>query len=301
MKRINKTDSRIYRTAYGWFAVLFSIPFIAIGTYFALAGFGYLPIPGKVNGPLWVLGTVGLAFAMSGLVLCSHGIRGVMQKRRAAAVGQYGLSSSGEPWLVDYPWDRRGIWDNASGRCIHMLTGFILFAVFMSPFNWWAFLSGEGPLMVKLIVGLFDAITIGIFVAFIYRLLQYAKFGSSYLEFLNFPFFPGGKLKVALSPHRFEEMDVTLRFVEERFETHGSGKNRSQTLVTYEHYSEKVKLQEPMTFDKLGIEFDIPENPDWVNRLSADPGVRYWELVVEASVPGIDFRTTFPVPVYKRP
>ena len=50
---------------------------------------------------------------------------------------------------------------------------------------------------------------------------------------------------------------------------------------------------------EVEINFDIPDESEWVTELSGTP-VRYWELVVESARPGIDFRTTFPLPVYRR-
>ena len=66
-KTIAKVDSRLARSSYGWGALIMGLPFVVVGGYFALAGFGYLPLPGKANAPLWVIGAVGLSFALASI------------------------------------------------------------------------------------------------------------------------------------------------------------------------------------------------------------------------------------------
>ena len=77
MKSINKVDSRLMRTSYGWAALLMSLPFVGMGVFFALAGFGLIPLPGKANAPLWIIGFIGLMFAFAGLLLMFHSLRGL--------------------------------------------------------------------------------------------------------------------------------------------------------------------------------------------------------------------------------
>ena len=91
----------IYRTGYRGGAALFSLPFIGIGTYFALSGFEYIsPPPGKVNAPLWVIGVIGLAFALAGFMVLAHALRGMRhhaRKRRELELYPE------RPWVSDFP------------------------------------------------------------------------------------------------------------------------------------------------------------------------------------------------------
>lgn len=105
---------------------------------------------------------------------------------------------------------------------------------------------------------------------------------------------------VTFTPNRFANIVFTLRFVEEVFEQRGSGRNRSRQLVTYEHYSEEKRVNTSTSSPGASVKFDVPDNPQWVNNMRETP-MFYWELMVEAEVPGIDFKTTFPLPVYARP
>lgn len=297
MERISKIDTRIQRTAYGPLALLMGLPFFGIGSFFALAGFGVLQLPSKANAPLWVIGGAGIAFAMAGLILIGHSLRGIMYRRHARRIRH---RYPDKPWLYDYPWQATGIRD-AAGRWFNTLLGVLLMAALLTPFNWWAFLSRDGMIAVQIFTGLFDLLLLLAFCSLLYRLLQHAKYGATYLAFDHFPFVPGKPIRLTLSPNRFEGLVATLRYVEERFEARGHGRNRSISHNSYQHYHETKDIEASPAQTDLVIAFELPDNPEWVTRLTADPSIRYWELMVTCEQPGIDFRTTFPLPVYDCP
>lgn len=297
MRSISKTDTRSQATAYGKPAVFLSLPFLAMGGYFALAGFGVLPLHGKANAPLWVIGFVGLAFFTAGTTLLFHGSRGLFNRRRMRRAGERHFS---EPWFVDHPWDPRGIRDQAGRRVLNGLLGLVLIGVLLVPFNWWAFISDAGGWFIGILVGIFDLVWLLIFGATGGHLIRLLRFGHTRLHFRRFPFHPGDRLQVALAGTRLARLKATLRFVEERWETRGSGSNRSTRLVSYEHYDEHKEVAAPSSAPEIEIDFPIPDNGEWTTTLSGKP-VRYWELVVESEQPGVDFRTTFPLPIYPRP
>ena len=292
-KRISKRDTIIHRTAYGGGAVLMGLPFMVIGGYFAVVGFDFLPLPSKANAPLWVIGCVGLAFAVVGLLVFVVGLRGLANRRRAKGL----RGRLDQPWFRDYDWEPRGITDRAFGRPLQSLFFALFMTVFLAPFNWWAFVSPDGNFMIKAIVGIFDLALVLVVGSFFYRLGQFLKYGFSHLRFVRFPFFPGEELAVIFRTNRFEKLTFTLRFVEERLETRGAGSNRSTHHVIDEHYKEQRTLEPRPGDSEVDVAFDLPDNPEWVNAMSGKP-VRYWELLVEAETPGIDFKTSFPVPVY---
>ncbi len=109
----------------------------------------------------------------------------------------------------------------------------------------------------------------------------------------------GERLEVGFAPHRHAELRVTLRFVEERFEQRGSGSNRSVQHVCYELFRQEQRLTSLPTSSEAPIAFELPDRPEWVTGLSEQP-LRYWELVVDSEVPGVDFHAEFPLPVYSR-
>jgi len=48
------------------------------------------------------------------------------------------------------------------------------------------------------------------------------------------------------------------------------------------------------------MEWVLPDNPDYVSRLSERPA-RFWELEVKGKTPGVDYQERFLLPVYGRP
>jgi hypothetical protein len=288
--RISKGETLSQRVAYGKGPLLLSILLILLGGTFATLGFLDVPLQGA-NAPMWVIGAVGTAFLAAGLILLGHSVRGVRAAARRRAL------ADAPAWERDFPWDPAGTRDRAGRRVANAFLGASFLAVFLVPFNWWAFLSGEGPWPVKLGIGLFDLILLLVTGNAFYLLAQLLKYGHSRLAFPRFPFFLGERLEVAFSPNRFAEVRFTLRLVEERYETRRHGKNRTTSLVCYELHRDEKTLEPGALVSEVPVEFDLPDAPGLANRLDEVP-IRYWELVVEAEEPGVDFATTFVLPVY---
>ena len=287
--RIRKSETLSQRVAYGKGALLLSLPFLAVGGILAALGFGGVQLKGA-NAPMWVIGAFGSAFLLAGLILFGNALR----SRRAAARRR--AREVAPPWERDLPWDPAGTKDRALARAAHAFLAAFFLAVSLVPFNWWAFLSGKGPLPVEILVGLFDVILLVVLGNACYLLAQFVKYGPSRLGFPRFPYFLGGRLEAVFSPNRFDEIRFTLRCVEERYER--SGENTS--LSCYELWRAE-KTVEPGTFaPEVKVAFDLPDDPELANRLGETP-IRYWELAVDAEAPGVDFSTTFVLPVYREP
>ena len=105
MVRIQKVDKRISRTAVGSSGLVMGVIIALIGGYFALAGFEVIPLNGKANAPLWVIGFVGLAFVGAGLMLGGGGIRGMVNRRLSR---RHQAKFPNQPWIHDYPWQAGG-------------------------------------------------------------------------------------------------------------------------------------------------------------------------------------------------
>jgi hypothetical protein len=288
--RISKSETLSQRVAYGKGALFVSIPFILVGGFFATVGFLGIELKGA-HAPMWVIGMVGAAFLAAGLILLGNAVRGVRAASRRRALADAPV------WERDFPWDPAGTKDRAGRRVANAFMGSAFLAVFLAPFNWWAFLSGAGPWPVKLGIGLFDLILLLVLGNAFYLLAQLLKYGHSRLSFPRFPFLLGGKLEVVFSPNRFAEVRFALRLVEERYETTGHGKNRTTSLVCYELYRNDKTLEPGALEPEVAVTFNLPDDPGLANRLGETP-IRYWELAVEAEEPGVDFATTFVLPVY---
>ncbi|MDX1420937.1 MAG: hypothetical protein R3181_13310, partial [Rubricoccaceae bacterium] len=72
------------------------------GAQEALVG-DFIDVPGmgEANAPWWVVGCVGLAFLLAGLMVGVSGVRGILHRRRRAAPAR---DRRDGPWMRDYPW-----------------------------------------------------------------------------------------------------------------------------------------------------------------------------------------------------
>jgi len=291
-------------TIHGWPSFFFGIPFAGVGAAGLLMMAGVIPVaPEKINGPQWMIWIFAGFFLFAGLSFMTHGLKGALRRK---AIEQLKRRRATSPWEWDFAWSRIGFSRPKWKKPAKTFTMFFIFLVFLAPFNWWAFVSGEKSFILYFVVGLFDLLTVGIFCQFVYHFLQYLKYGTSRILFFAFPFHLGGVLKVGLEglPNRalIEDLELNLRFIEERYEVRGTGKNRRSEVVCYQKYLDrrKLKAEEIPLGPVFEMEWPLPDNADYVTRLSERPA-RFWELEVKASTPGVDYDEQFLLPVYERP
>ena len=273
-----------------WGGFLFGGVFVAAGTTVVMVGTKVLPVnPASVHAPYWVLTVAGASFVLGGFMVWGMAWMqfAADRSRREAA-----LRHPGEPALADYPWHPDGFtvseWTGAA-KILAMAVGM---SVFLSMFNWWAF-GADGPWMVKGIVGLFDIIAVLIWVKAVQQVLGALKFGHSRVEFVHFPcrlqepvvlrWQPGGGI------NRINHGTFTLRCVEEWMESHGSGDNRSVTVVHEEIWSAKGIIEQPRNFplhDAVELRYELPADA-LPTRLSADKPL-FWEMEVKLDLPGLE-------------
>lgn len=283
--------------------VLFSLPFIGVGIFATLLSMGKVPLAQgrSEDAPVWIIAAFGSVFSMAGLGVAWAGLAGMLRARSAARRKE---EHPLEPWFWDYPWDSRRAESGGPGPAIQGFMFFGFLAAFLSMFNWWAFFSDEGPFPVKLIVSLFDLIAVAVLLGAFYLLFQYFKYGKSRLHFARFPFRPGRSVEAGLEAgsrlSAAPSINLTLRYIEEVMETHGTGKNRSTSQALYCLHEVKQELKagqfDPNSGMAIPINIRLPDG-DYANRLLETPR-RYWELEVTAETPGIDYSARFLLPVY---
>ena len=304
LKELRGRQGRSATTIHGWPALLFGLPFVGVGvTGVVLFVTGSVPKDAPRSMVLWF----GVVFGLAGISLVGHGIRGLLRRRRVAERRE---RHPEEPWLWDYDWPRHGVTDRAGRAVVKAFVGAAAFVVFLIPFNWIG-LGGLGDVpgiaIWMLVVGLFDLITAGMIGYAVYLLLRYLKYGTSTLAFERFPFHLGEDMVVRFQASGggagFDRVAAKLICVEERYETRGSGKNRSQRVVCYERYAASLLIDDARSRWEgrrgLTLRFTPPRDGP-PTRLSERPAL-FWVVDVEAEVPGVDYRGSFLVPVYGRP
>lgn len=283
-----------------WGMMLFGLPFAAVGVVATLIGTKVLPVnSSSVHAPYWVLAVFGVVFFIAGLLVWSMAWRQAQANRRRSEARQRHLD---EPAMLDYDWDVSGFeparWSKAAGA-VAAAAGF---ALFLSIFNWWAFF-GKGPGMVKAIVGFFDLILLLVAGHAVMQVGRAFKFGPSRIEFLRFPYRVGEPIVVRwLAPvgvSRVLKGSVTLRCVEEWFESRGTRRERTPTLVHEQKWSGTWFVDQPAdlpTGTPVDLSFSPPPEMPATNFHAQRPV--FWELEVNLSLPGLDFTETYLVPVY---
>ena len=304
-KSINPATTISMMTIHDWPAMVFGLPFMGIGAYIVGISLGMIPCdPAKIHAPRHVLTAAGGLFLVAGLWVFSYGLITFFQRLEKQ---QLEKNWPTEIWRVDYRWDPQGINDQALANVGRGLFSTALGVGLIGPMNWIIFALKQIPLFAKIGILIFDAWIVGILIGSIYRFLQWGKYKTSRLQFQGFPFFLGDKMEVLLcsgsSLRDVKHLTVTLRCVEEKYETRGSGKNQSQVVVAYQVYAETLEFFDLQSYNqetlRLPLKFILPLEAGLETRLRDRPAV-YWELVVKAAIPGIDYAANFLVPIYKK-
>ena len=247
--------------------------------------------------PEWLGPLMGALFAIAGVSFVVHGVAGIRVQRRVQRLRSTHVR---EPWVWDHPWDDHGSRDDSGrriGRAI-WFTGFL--ALFLIPFNWVGFFSPDRPIIFALVALLMDAMLIASGWWVVYLIGRRAKYGPTMLRFRRFPFRTGGEVELHMArPRHLAGIDspvAVLRCVQERYEMHGSGRNRSMRVVAYELWSERRAAE--FRWGEYVWRFAVPEGIPGTALSERPP--RYWEFELAVEVPGVDYAGTFLVPVYTR-
>ncbi len=289
-------------TIHGWPSFFLGSPFLAVGIVIGCLYFGVIEYsPKSLHAPGWVLGVFGFMFFLAGASFMGHGLVGVWQKARLEDAKRKRTAS---PWLWDYPWHALGISENKLKEALHSIFLLVVFCVFLAPFNWWAFFSNQSVFFLKFIVCFFNLICgLGVGINFYKKWALYLKYGNSRLQFQEFPFFLGNKIRVSLIglPANAEQVECHLRCIEERYEIRGSGRNRSSKVVCYEKFSDTKTIHGSMVRnqEKFFLQWILPHDKNLKTVLSQRPAI-FWELEVKAETPGVNYHSRFLVPVYAK-
>lgn len=283
-----------------WGLILFGAPFAAIGGLVVLVGTKILPVKSSsVHAPYWVLTVFGAVFFIAGLLVWTLAWRQAQTNRRRKAAQHRHFD---DPAMQDHDWDVRGYEPARWSKALSSAAAAAGFALFLTMFNWWAFF-GKGPWPVKAIVGFFDLILLLVAGNAALQVGRTLKFGPSRIEYLRFPYRLPEPVAIRwLAPRgmsRVVKGTFTLRCVEEWFESRGTRRERTPTLVHEEKWSGTWFVDHPTDIapgTPVELSFQPPsETP--VTQFHAQRPI-FWELEVNLSLPGLDFVETYLVPVY---
>ena len=279
------------------FLIVFSLPFIAAGGALTGAGLGFWPLKGKANAPLWIIAAGGSIFALAGLAVLWHGIWQIRDNARRALLLR---TRPSEPWLADHRWSARAATDGNLGQSAGSFFAAAFLALFLAPFNWWAFFSREGNLFVIAVVGIFDVVNLLILGQGVYILIRYLKFGTSTLVFRRFPFFLGDTVeadfRTSADMRQLKRLVFTLRCLREQVDAEAKGTGLN--LAVFEIWKEERVVEPPSR--EIPVSFRLPAEAHFSTELPIVTP-RYWELEVTGEAPGVDFGAQFLLPVYVDP
>jgi len=283
----------------GWRSALFGIPFLAVGVFVSLVAHGFLS--GRKHAPDWVIGVLGAMFFFGGLFFLIHGLLGAGRKSRYLSAA---VQRPSQPWLYDFHWSQEGIAFSAFNAMLGRLLAALLWTGCLIP-SFWIGLNVRGAWLF-LIVASFSAL-LGL--VFWYRwaqlLADLLRYGNSFLSYDGFPYFLGGTLGARLRAlHHVSDINVltlTLRCVQERYVTSGSGSNRSTRVVCYELYKDTTTLTRERLASFAGgaipFEFRLPVDQPTTSLASTPPV--YWEIEARGQSDKASYAAYFLVPVYK--
>ena len=283
----------------GWASALFGVPFTAAGVFMGWVALDRFQ--DRRHAPGWLIGILAGMFLFGGLFFFLHGIRGVARK---AAYHREAAQRPSESWLYDYHWRREGIAFSAFDDMLKRLLAAMVWTAFLLPFGWVGLnVRGAWPFLVA--VGIFGLVGIIFWFRWAQMLLDLLRYGNSSLAYESFPFALGGTLHARLRlPHHVSAIDrltLTLRCVQEKYVTTGSGDNRQTNVVCYELYSDVTTYDRDrligMAGNDIPIEFRVPAGQPPTN-LAATPPI-YWEIEAKGKARGVDYEAVFLIPIYK--
>ncbi|MGF1482776.1 MAG: hypothetical protein ACFBZ8_00250 [Opitutales bacterium] len=234
------------------------------------------------------------------------------------AVGMWTLKAGGrtrtlikrhpnEPWLWNSKWADGRI-NNSSGLTGALALGGI--AIFWNLISWSVvigiFTSDEAKPAFVYVFLIFPVVGIGLLVTAVYQIARWRKYGNSVFEMTELPGTLGGPLAglvvVPSKVHTKEGFRVKLKNI--HFYYTGTGKHRKRhEVVLWE--TEQTIVEEGLMDDPhrtaLPVFLDIPYDTLPTRTPGENDADISWKLEVTADTPGIDYKATFAVPVFRTP
>jgi hypothetical protein len=287
----------------GWKSVLFGLPFLLAGISVICAALNLVHGSSK-NAPDWLVGLIGCFFFSAGAFLIIHGLRGAAHH---AVYQREAAEHPGEPWLADHHWHREGISFSAFNTMLGRFVAALAWNAFLIPF-FWVGLNVRGMGRVFLVFAtLFALIGLIFWGRWLQMLGELVRYGNTFFVYDEFPYFLGqtfhGRLRAPRHVSALDELTFTLRCVQEKYVTTGSGQNRTTRVMCFELYKDTLTLSRDQLTGLAGgdipVDFKLPANQP--STILSDAPPTYWEVQAQGKAhTGADFDAYFLVPVYNR-
>jgi hypothetical protein len=285
----------------GWKSVFFGMPFLFVGVGIVFASLNL--ISARKNAPNWLIGIIGVFFFTAGAFLIVHGLRGAARK---AAHQREADEHPDQPWLADYHWHRQGMAFSAFQAMLARFVAALIWSAFLIPFLWVGLHQPGIGRIFLIFASLFALIGLLFWGRWLQMLGELFRYGNSFLSYDDFPYFLGQGLRARLrAPRQISALDklmCTLRCVQEKYVTSGTGNQRSTSVVCFELYKDVLTFSRDQLTGLAGgdipLAFCLPANQ--CTTLLAEVPSTYWEIAAKGTARGADYEAHFLVPVYNR-
>lgn len=242
--------------------------------------------------------SLAILFSLIGIISLGFVLK--HQRQRIALQQKY----PNQPWLWRQNWATGKINSIESKNLLYTWVAVIVW----NAFSWVVFINiilrmEEKSNLVFVLVGLFPLFGIFMLISAIRETIRWKKFGQSIFEMRSVPGVIGGKLEGNIYSGLKETPSggvmLTLSCINRI--TTGAGKNRSVREKVLWEEKQNVNsgyLTQYMGGKIIPVSFNIPTHCISTNNENPQ-NLIIWRLRADASVPGIDYKAVFEVPVFK--
>ena len=279
--------------------ILFSLPFIAMGSAFAFKGYRSLHDPNFKNP--WIAIIFGTVFALFGVLIIYGAFYGnrLLRANRARQA-----TYAQQPWMWRDDW-AAGRADGLGRKSVGVAW---FFALIWSGISWtigYALLTHPDPrrpIWAGLMVGLFCIIGIVLLAVAIIQTLRRMRYGTTSVALQTLPAPLGDKLRGTIDaplpnplPHGIKLALTCVNRV-----TSGTGNSRTTTDRILWQEKKSLGPEQIMAGPRgstIPVEFEVPRDQPASDHANQDNQV-LWMLRAEADVPGVNFDERYEVPVF---
>ena len=297
---VNSSSTIVGGKAVAVFIFLFGLPFACFGLWAFSQAISLIGTPSGTQSP-WYPFMFGLIFSGIGFGLIFLAIAG---NRRYARQLQVQAEHPAEPWLWREDWAAGRVKSQTKGN---MVTSWV-FAIFWNLISWTitvfalpAALKQKGAAIYFFFV--FPAVGMLLLIYSLRRTIAFFEFGKTCFEMDNVPGAVGHELKGSIQarfPHS-PDHGVHLRLTcVHRYVTGSANNSTTNENIVWRDEAdlESGQLCAGPAGTTIPVSFHIPRDAQPTEKIS--PRDEFlWLLEATASVPGVDYRDVFEIPIFR--